>query len=231
MYRLLLASLLSISSLWAFESTNVQYLYGKFEGPTFLDTTLGGKHTVTVEHYRTFDYGDMFAFFDYVYTDEGLRFSNKKNDLYGEFSPRLSLDKITKTDLSCGIVKEWYAAYQHNRGDGYRADLFGIGTDLQIPGFEVFSLNGYRKIRMWMDDTYQLSANYYASLGERWHFEGYFDWTAVDFLTQNQLLFNLAPSIGLETGKLEIGTEWHFYHDNASHLQNDVFQAMVKYSW
>ena len=95
MNRLLLARLFLASSLSAFSTTNIQYLYGNFKGPTFLDTVDGDKHTVTVEHYRTFDYGDVFAFVDYVYTEEGMRFTEKKNDLYGEISPRISLDKVS----------------------------------------------------------------------------------------------------------------------------------------
>jgi len=231
MKRILILSSLLSAHLAAFSTSNIQYLYGNFEGPTFLDTQTGAKQTVTAEHYRTWEYGDLFMFVDYAYAKEGLRFSNLKNDLYGEFSPRISLNKITNTPTSNGIIKEWYGAYQHNRGDGYRADLYGIGTDLNIPGFDVFGVNGYRKIRCLMSDTYQLSLNYATTLSERWHFEGFTDWTTVDFLTQNQLLFNLAPSVGMTTGKLEIGTEWHYYHENTYHQDNDVFQAMIKYTF
>ncbi|MEW5831703.1 MAG: outer membrane protein OmpK [Campylobacterota bacterium] len=227
----LLASLLLASALHGFSTTNLQYLYGSFEGPTFLDTVEGAKHTLTAEHYRTFGYGDVFAFVDYVYTPKGLRFSGKKNDLYGEFSPRISFNKIADLPVSSGVFKEWYAAYQHNRADGYRADLYGVGCDLNIPGFDVFSLNGYRKARSQMSDTYQLSGNYSAALSEAWLFEGYFDWTGADFLTQNQLLFNLSPFLGIREGQLRIGTEWHYYRENGSDTDNDVFQAMIKYSW
>ena len=93
MKRLLFASLVAAVQLSAFSTTNLQYLYGKFEGPTFLDTQNGYKHTVTVEHYRTWEYGDLFAFADYVYAPNGLRFSGDKYDLYGAISPRVSLNK------------------------------------------------------------------------------------------------------------------------------------------
>ncbi|MDP3464865.1 MAG: outer membrane protein OmpK [Sulfuricurvum sp.] len=229
-YTLLLSTLIA-SHLCAFSTTNIQYLYGDFEGATFLDTQSGAKQTVTAEHYRTWEYGDLFMFADYAYAKKGLQFTNLKNDLYGEFSPRISLNKIANIPTSDGIVKEWYGAYQHNRGDGYRADLYGIGTDLNIPGFDVFGVNGYRKICYRMNDTYQLSLNYAATLSDRWHFEGFSDWTTVDFLTQNQLLFNLSPSVGIHAGKLEVGTEWHYYHENSYHTDNDVFQAMMKYTW
>ena len=231
MKRLLFASFLLCSQLSAFSTTNIQYLYGSFEGPTFLDTQSGSKQTITVEHYRTWEYGDLFAFADYTYAHHGLRFSGDKNDLYGEISPRLSLNKIGGIATSNGFVKEWYAAFQYNGSNTYHAKLYGIGTDLNIPGFSVFGLNLYRKIQNIGIDTYQLSANYYVPLGEKWHFEGFADWTTCDFLSQNQLLFDLSPTMGIKVGKLEARTEWHYYHENTNHTQNDVFQTMVKYSW
>lgn len=227
---LLLCSML-ISGLNAFSTTNIQYLYGDFEGPTFLDTQKGAKQTVTAEHYRTFGYGDLFMFADYTHAKEGLRFSGRKDDLYGELSPRLSLNKIAGIPLSDGFIKEWYASFQYNRGEDYRAWLYGAGVDLNIPGFSVFGLNLYRKSQNIGKDTYQLSANYYAPLGERWHFEGFLDWTGNDVLTQNQLLFNLSPSLGIQEGKLDIGSEWHYYREETYNTDNSVFQAMIKYTF
>lgn len=229
MNRLLFASFLLATQLSAFSTTNIQYLYGDFEGPTFLDTQGDSKQTITAEHYRTFDYGDVFAFFDYVYANKGLRFSGDKNDLYGEISPRLSLNKIGGFRTSEGLIKEYYAAFQYNGSNTYHAWLYGIGSDLNIPGFSVFGLNLYRKIQNIGIETYQLSANYYAPVSGRWHFEGFSDWTTRDFLSQNQLLFNLSQTLGIKEGKLEVGTEWHYYHENNYHSDNDVFQAMIKY--
>jgi nucleoside-specific outer membrane channel protein Tsx len=231
MPRLLIISALLATSLSAFSTTNIQYLYGDFEGPTFLDTVKSSKQTLTAEHYRTFEYGDLFMFADYTYASKGLRFSNNKNDLYGELSPRLSLDKIGGFSSSMGILKETYASFQYNRSDTYHAWLYGIGCDLALPGFSVFGVNLYRKHQNMGNHTYQLSLNYYAPLSNRWHFEGFADWTTRDFLTQNQLLFDLSPTLKIKEGKLEIGTEWHYYHENSYHTDNDVFQAMLKYTF
>lgn len=231
MKRFLLSSVLLASNLCAFSTSNIQLLDGDFKGPTFLDTQTGHKQTVTAEHYRTWDYGDLFMFADYVYAKEGLQFTNHKNALYGEFAPRISLNKVMNIPASTGIVKEWYAAYQHNRSDTYRANLYGIGSDLTIPGFDVFGLNVYRKIQNIGENTYQLSANYAVTLSERWHLVGFSDWTTLDFLTQDQLLFNLSPSVAMNSGKLEAGTEWHYYNENSYHTNNHVFQAIIKYTY
>lgn len=231
-YTLFFVSFLLGTQLNAFSTTNIQYLYGDFEGPTFLDTQSGSKQTITAEHYRTFEYGDLFSFFDYVYASKGLRFSGDKNDLYVEISPRLSLNKISGLETSKGLIKEYYTAFQYNGSDTYHAWLYGFGTDLNLPGFNVFGLNLYRKVQnIGEAATYQLSANYYAKLSEKWHFEGFTDWTTSDFLTQNQLLFDLSQMIGIKEGKLEAGTEWHYYHENSYHSDNNVFQAMIKYSF
>lgn len=231
MKKLLLTSILLSSHLYAFSSSEIHLLDGNFKGPTFLDTQDGNKQTITAQHYRTWDYGDLFMFTDYAYAKKGLQFTNRKNALYGEISPRISLNKLTNTSTSDGIIKEWYIAGQYNRSDTYRAWLYGVGVDLNIPGFAVFGLNLYRKVHNIGDDTYQLTANYYVPIIHRWHFEGFSDWTTIDFITQNQLLFDLAPTVGITTGKLEVGTEWHYYHENTYHQDNDVFQAMIKYSW
>lgn len=231
MRRLLFISTLLAITLNAFSTTNIQYLYGDFEGQTFLDTQNDAKHTVTAEHYRAFAYGDVFMFADYAYTHEGLQFTDKKNDLYGEFSPRLSLDKISGFSTSNGIIRETYAAFQYNRSDTYRAWLYGAGVDLNIPGFTIFGINLYRKHQNLGDHTYQLSLNYYAPMGNQWHFEGFTDWTTRDFLSQNQLLLDLSPIVKIKEGKLEAGTEWHYYHENTAHHNNSVFQAMIKYTF
>ncbi len=231
MKKLLLIGTLLATSLSAFSTTNIQYLYGNFEGPTFLDTQSGAKQTLTAEHYRTWDYGDLFTFADYTYAKNGLQFTNEKNDLYGEISPRISLNKVGEFATSNGLIKEYYTSFQYNGSNTYHAWLYGGGVDLNLPKFSVFGLNVYRKIQNIGEDTYQLSANYYLPLSDRWHFEGFVDWTTVDFTSQNQLLFTLPPSMGLSKGKIEVGTEWHYYHENRYHTNNDVFQAMIKYRW
>jgi nucleoside-specific outer membrane channel protein Tsx len=231
MKRSLLISALLASTLTAFSTTNLQYLYGDFEGATFMDTQNGPKHTATIEHYRTFDYGNVFMFADYAYARDGLQFTDKKNDLYGEISPRLSLNKMGGFSTSDGLIRETYASFQYNRSDTYHAWLYGAGIDMNIPGFSVFGLNLYRKHQNIGHHTYQLSLNYCAPLSEKWHFEGFTDWTTEDFLSQNQLLFDLSQSMGIKEGKLEVGTEWHYYHENSYHKDNDVFQAMLKYTF
>ncbi|MGD9969950.1 MAG: outer membrane protein OmpK [Sulfuricurvum sp.] len=227
---LVLSGVLLSTQLSAFSSTDIQYLYGNFKGDTFMDTQQGPKHTVTLEDYRTFEYGDIYSFADYGYAPNEFLYSGE-NDLYGEISPRFSLNKLTGVAASTGTVKEIYSSFQYNRGEHFRAWLYGVGCDLNVPGFSVLGLNLYRKIQNIGIDTYQLSLNYLVPLSEQWHFEGFTDWTTRDFLSQNQLLLNISPLIGLSHGRLDVGTEWHYFHENVYHNGNSVFQIMMKYSW
>lgn len=68
--RFSLVLALFLNELSAFSSSNIQYLYGKFDDNSLFDTKDGGESTLTLEHYRTFDYGDIFAFADYVIADD-----------------------------------------------------------------------------------------------------------------------------------------------------------------
>lgn len=223
--------ILLILELAAFSTTNIQYLYGDFKGATFLDTQNGAKQTITAEHYQTWNYGDLYTFVDYVNAQDGLKFSGLKNDFYGEFSPRLSINKMTNNMPSNGLFKEWYMAFQYNRGREYQGWLYGVGVNLNLPAFSVFGINLYRKAQNIGSDTYQLSLNYYIPLGNQWHFEGFIDYSGIDFLTQNQLLFNISSIFDITQQKFEIGTEWHYYHENTTHKENSVFQAMVKFTF
>jgi len=131
MLRHLLFIALCTNLLLAFESTNVQLLYGNgFTGDSFIyDTKNGKKTTLTFEHFRTFDYGDLYMFVDFM---EGEKFDASKHEVYSEIAPRFSLSKVTGKDFSLGFIKEFYIATQLNEGYNYRAYLGGFGVDFDI---------------------------------------------------------------------------------------------------
>lgn len=224
MSRLLVFIVLVFSSSFAFETTNLQLLYSNdFKGDAFIYDTLDGeKTTVTFEHFRTFDYGDLYMFVDLM---KGEKFDGSKIDVYTEISPRLSFSKLFNTDLSLAFIKDIYFATQLNMGHDYEAYLGGLGLDLSIPGFNYVSLNVYYKSENIDDeDTFQISPAYQTQSLYDIHFEGFIDYTGRAFNTQNQLLYTLNTHFLL-------GTEWLYYdydaHGNYSHT--NVFQAMMKY--
>ena len=116
----------------AWNAFNVQYAYGsnfEFGSPQ--------QEMLTVEWAGGWKYGDHFAFFDLV------NFVHDDQTFYGEFSPRLSLSKVTGRDFSAGWIQDVFLAGTFERGEDLANILAGVGFDLAIPGFDFFKLNAY----------------------------------------------------------------------------------------
>ncbi|PSJ44804.1 hypothetical protein C7H85_12580 [Zobellella endophytica] len=107
--------------------------------------------------YLEMEFGGRSGLFDlYGYLDVFDIFDSEGDDLHGgdnfffKFAPRLSLDALTKTDLSFGPVQELYIASVTNVGDnGAFGGLFehyvGLGSDIQVPWFGKMGLNAYAR--------------------------------------------------------------------------------------
>lgn len=235
--KIILSILLSVTftcNVTAFSTTNLQYLYGNFNGNSGLDT-VGGKSTVTLEHFFTYEYGDFFGFSDFAIADKRFKYDDKSVDLYFELSPRVSLTKSTKQNFSFLFVKDIFIAGQYNRQvhkfKDFHAWLYGVGSDLNVKGFDLFGLNFYKKEQNFGDDTYQLSANYRSNniFNTKFLFDGFTDWTTQDFLSQNKLLYKLDYLV--LKGKVYVGTEWHYYKIKDSTIKSNVLQAMILVAW
>lgn len=199
-----------------------------FKGDAFIyDTVDGEKTTITFEHYRTFSLGDFYMFVDIM---EGEKFDGTKHEVYTELAPRFSLSKISNSDLSFGIFKDFYLAGQLNSGYDYRAYLGGLGVDISVPYFVFVTLNAYYKSDNFENDTYQITPAYKSESYANIHFEGFMDITSRDFNTQNQLLYDFSPFI---KEKLYMGVEWVYYkysHKGNSSKTNTL-QMMLKYEF
>ncbi|DAB28762.1 MAG: hypothetical protein A2513_00525 [Sulfurimonas sp. RIFOXYD12_FULL_33_39] len=231
----LLIFLIFTNTLSAFSTTNVQYLYGNFNGNSVFDTLGRGKHTITVENFSTYAYGDFFGFVDFALTDGKFKYDDKSSDIYFELSPRISLSKVSGSNMSFLFVKDVFMAAQYNRQlhkfKDYYATLYGVGSDLEIKGFDVFGLNFYKKNQNFGKHTSQLSANYISRniFDTNFTLDGFTDWTKEDFLSQNKLLYKLGY-LPL-SGKLYIGTEWHYYRVKNTDTKSNVLQAMFMLVW
>lgn len=225
-------------NLYGFSTTNIQYLYGSFDGNTGIDTQNGGKSTVTLEHYSTNPIGDLYGFADYSVADDRYKGSDKKSDLYFEISPRVSLNKVSGKNLSFGIFKDWYLSAQYNRKvhkfDDYIAYLYGAGTNLDLPGFNVFGVNFYKKDKNGsLNDTYQLTLNYKSidMFGTKFMFNGFADFTEDDTMIQNQLSYRLPHIDSLGDSKVYLGTEWIYYTLKHTSKVSNTLQVMLKVVW
>ena len=141
--------------LW--QDVSVTYLNGsnyRVDGPD--------KQVLTFEHAAGTSWGDSFFFFDHLRADNGKR-SN-----YAEWSPRLSLGKLSNAELKYGIVKDLLFTSTVEMSSLQTNFLYGVATDLTVPGFNYFKLNFYRRNNDGVADNWQLTTTWAIpfSLGE-----------------------------------------------------------------
>lgn len=198
------------AEIFEWHSTNVQILHGEgFELTDNVQTTL------TLEHANSWLYGDNFFYIDYVI--------DVPDDTNAEFSPRLSINKITGEDHSMGIFKDFLLAGTWEIGRDFNALLFGFGTDLDLPGFAFFQINIYSRDntsedgRGWQT-TWAWSRPF--SIGAQgFSFDGYFDYADyeegdLNFFTQPQLLWDAGKGLNLTApGQAWVGLEYRYWHN------------------
>ena len=218
----------------AWNAFNVQYLYGSnYElEPEQVDI-------LTLEWANGWTYGDNFVFVDIT------NFVQGDNTVYGEWSPRLSLSKITGKDFSIGLIQDVLLSGTVELGEGISNYLIGGAIDLAIPSFNFFQVNGYlRENSELSGSTWQVTVVWSADfeIGRaRWNFAGFIDWAGSEgksgtpayskrnFHAQPQLLLDLGHMLN-RPGWLYAGVEW-LYWDNRfgiPGITESVAQAMVK---
>lgn len=122
--------------LW--QNNSLTYLYGK---DFTIDPSI--QQTVTFEHASGWSVGDLFVFVDSIHFNGDVA---DDSTLYGEISPRLSFGKLLDRPLQFGPVKDVLLAATYEFGeDDVEAWLLGPGFDLDLPGFDYFSLNFYQR--------------------------------------------------------------------------------------
>ncbi len=211
-----------------FSRTNLQLLQG-----SGFDDLAGGyvaddrMTTLTLEHYSTWEYGDNFFFVDNQEGDFDHFGTKLEYITYMEWAPRLSLSKLSGTQLQFGIVKDLYLSGQINQGEGYHATLLGAGMDLELPFFAVFGLNVYQKEDNFDNSLTQTTINWLMPLGPV-VFEGFVDITEDDTLAQPQLLLDF-EAFGLSRDRLLAGVELYYYKTDT--VDVSVPQMMLKWVW
>jgi nucleoside-specific outer membrane channel protein Tsx len=235
-----LIALLAFAPLAAaqeYHAANVQLLHGRsfHDASNGNDTDDGRMTTVTIEHALGWRYGDSFFFLDLTSGDfaDG---PTGRHRMYGEWAPRLSLSKMTARRVGLGVVKDVLIAASLDRGgDGFWANLVGVGADLRVPGLDVAQLNVYHRKDAFNDATYQVTGVWSAPLTTgplQWSLAGYVDIAGTDagtdVLAQPQLLLDLGALAG-KGGRLHGGVEWYLH--SAPGPDTNVPQAMVRWSF
>jgi nucleoside-specific outer membrane channel protein Tsx len=129
-------SALLVTATWVhaadWSTTNVQVLHGSgYEfGPS-------EKQTLTFNHASGWKFGAHSFFFDVA------DFAGPATDIYGEWYPSLSLDKLSHGRLARGVLADVSLEGQIDYAYGIRAYLYGIGVSMKIPGVAFDKLVAY----------------------------------------------------------------------------------------
>ena len=235
----LLTSVSATGQAAEWSTTNVQLLHG--EGYELGDNSMT---ILTVEHANGWKYGDNFFFLDVSNP------ASQGTGYYAEFSPRLSLGKISGKDMSFGIVKDVLVAGTLEMGEDLRAYLLGIGLALDLPKFAFADINFYYREseRDWLveqtDAGAQVTIDWLLPFqigGQKMAFEGFVDYAwgedggsapkADNLVAGPRLLVDVGNWFGAP-GTLQAGVEYQVWRNKygVKGFDEDIPQLMVKWT-
>ena len=178
--------------------------------------------TITFEHVHESAIGDLFVFLDMTDFHET---DDDSATWYGEISPRFSLGKIARRDVSFTLLKhslidvrDVLIAAQYERGedsDVAEAALIGVGFDLDVRedgalgplgNFQFIQLNLYARseltegVEHGFEDMQvtMVAARPFTNGRARFLLDGYFDW--VLGLGSEDWSYHLNPQLTLDIG-------------------------------
>ncbi|MDX5406030.1 MAG: nucleoside-binding protein [Chromatiaceae bacterium] len=207
---LLAATSLSLQAEVLWQDFSVSYLNGsnyRVDGPD--------KQVLTFEHVAGTSWGDSFFFLDHLRADNGRR------DNYAEWSPRVSFSKLSDQPLQFGLIKDVLFTSTVEMSSLQTNFLYGVATDLTVPGFNYLNLNFYRRNNDGVADNWQLTTTWAVpfALGEQqFLFDGFLDWSSATVEQRasmnmtSQLKWALHPLFNLKS-KLYVGVEYVYWRN------------------
>ncbi|GAA4835294.1 hypothetical protein [Algivirga pacifica] len=236
-------------------STFVQAYYGGGYDDFKINnnTADGNMMTVTLQHASSWKYGGNFFFINYTFAPEGfMNFFNEENTgsksrIYSEWSPYLSLSKVTGKNVGFGPIADVSVEGSLNVGDGFRAGLGGVGLTFKTPMGTFLKLIGYYRKDNFNEATAQITGVWDIPVWKKGgvRFEGYFDlipneqglgengihW-GTDFLSQARVLFDVGRHTIFKNdtaNKLEIGLDYYMHFNKL--ISTNAPQVAVRWSW
>ena len=188
-------------TLWS--DFSVSYLSGKHYKVGDSD-----RNIVTFEYANSATWGDTFLFFDRIKT------SNDNLSTYGEFSPRIKI-----IDFNNSFISNLYFTPSVEMGTVTNY-LIGVGTNLNIQGFNYCKISFYLRDNEIGDNSFQTTLSWGVPIGS-FLYDGFIDYaTGVDNTpfgdtkTQmnmtSQLKYNIGPLINMDS-KLYLGVEYVYW--------------------
>ena len=123
-----------------YQGVNLANGWGDTSNDTYFEVEGGGR-TGILDFYYFFDVNHVLGLGDNAVTgDDTNGYTRNAGDFFTKISPRFSLGKLIP---AFGPVKELYLATRYKGFDGGDDYAVGIGSDLKIPFFNMFSANLY----------------------------------------------------------------------------------------
>ncbi|KKO44310.1 nucleoside-binding outer membrane protein [Arsukibacterium ikkense] len=219
---LLLLASTSLQAEVHWQDFSVSYLKGshyRVDGPA--------KQIITFEHVAGASWGDSFFFLDH------LRGNNGSRSNYAEWSPRLSFGKLSGKDLQFGLINDVLFTTTVEMSTLQTNFLYGVATDLTVPGFNYLKLNFYRRNNDGVADNWQLTTTWAipVSLGQQqFLLDGFIDWSSASaeqsasFNATSQLKWALHPLLGLQN-KLYLGVEYVYWRNKYGIADSPQFRT------
>lgn len=201
---------------------SVSYLSGsnyRVDGPD--------KQVLTFEHVAGTSWGDSFLFLDH------LRGKNGSRRNYAEWSPRLSLGKLRDKPIQFGVIKDVLFTSTVEMSSLSTHFLYGIATDLTVPGFNYLNLNFYRRNNDGVADNWQLTTTWAVpfTLGElEFLYDGFMDWSSAtrdqsaSMNMTSQLKWALHPLLKMKS-KLYVGVEYVYWRNKYAIADSPQFRT------
>lgn len=241
---LLAPSTIAHADFIQWSSSEIQFLYGGNFNEPFNPEDVS-KYTITVTHAHGWTYGRNFFFMDTLFSTDG---EPSQINLYGEAYSTFSLSKILDKDVSFAIFKDFGVTGGVNLGEkmdsqqsGFRAWLYGVTLDFDLPGFTYFNVDFLRHRVTEPEDigsSWQITPVWkfpFQIAGTKWTFEGFADfiskkgnYAACQVLTQPQLRLDVGDLLGHDD-HLFIGIEYQYWYNKygIKGLHDNVPQALL----
>jgi len=164
----------------------------------------------TAEHTSAHSWGDNFFFIDRLNSKDGT------TESYFELAPRLSLGAFIDDGLAFGPINDILIASTWEAGQGFDNYLYGVGLNINVPGFQYVGLNFYQVSNDLIDDDQQVTLTWGLpfSIGSaEFIYDGFVDWSsaesdhAAEMNFTSQLKWNVGKLVGIESA-VYVGVEY-----------------------
>lgn len=185
------------------------------------------RQVYTLEHVAGTNWGDSFLFMDH------LRSANGDRENYGEWSPRFSLAKNGWYQSADGLVNDVLVATTIEMSELSTHYLYGVGLDLNVPGFNYVQLNMYRRNNEQLEDNWQTTVVWgfpFEIAGQSFVWDGFLDWfnstddQRASCNWTSQVKWLASPALGLES-RLYLGLEYALWRNKFGIADSPAFRT------